>query len=542
MHPKHAPKSRVVALVATAIASCVSMWLGVALLPGFAGVRGEPLVSPIWPATGINVAMLWLCGLRVWPGLLIGSLIGNMIIFDDPRAIAAYTPGQVLEAVVVVAIMRRLTREPALHLLTRRAALCLITAGVLGPITSVLLTEAILELLGVASTSSARGVDWRFLFTWFIADGLSAIVITPVVVSALEHRRIPWTQRPLLYGLCIALGLFVTSAWLFHEAIVVSWLRPEPLLFITLPLIAWAALSFGVLGASISMLGLAFLSITGTIFGRGPFADLGAVEGVLLLQIYLAVAAVMSLLLGASTSARADAFRASQAHASHVTKLLNELDHRVRNNMATLLGLAQLASISSSSSRPLAPAEPAPAAPGPARPPLDIFEDRVRAMARVHTLLSSSRWSAAKLSHIVAGIVAPEAPQSPDRLRVSGDDPALEPEACQPLSLTLHELAANARVHGAWSSSAAAQGFVEIRATRTDTSQVITWIEHGAPPSSSQQSPKDPPDQIGFTGGLALVRGFVTHELGGQLEFRYRDSGIVVVITLPRDRPGLFAH
>lgn len=122
--------------------------------------------------------------------------------------------------------------------------------------------------------------------------------------------------------------------------------------------------------------------------------------------------------------------------------LVNELNHRVKNTLATVQSIA---------------AQTLRAAASPQAAAADL-EDRLMALSRAHDVLTREVWEGARLSEIVAGAVGPYAP--PGRCDVRGPDVWLSPPQALALAMALHELAVNAAKYGALVGE---QGRVDIR-------------------------------------------------------------------------------
>ncbi|MCA9311878.1 MAG: hypothetical protein KDA21_11770, partial [Phycisphaerales bacterium] len=147
---------------------------------------------------------------------------------------------------------------------------------------------------------------------------------------------------------------------------------------------------------------------------------------------------------------------------------------------------------------------------------------RIYTMSRVHAILSKRSWSVVQLSEIIDDVVRSEQPDRADALQLTGEkDIQVEPSRCQALAMTLHEMAVNARQHGAWSVP---QGHIRIDVSRTDEALTIDWIEAGL-------SEIAPPSGQGM--GLTLVSGFVEHDLHGRVEKSFDPPGFRATIVLP---------
>lgn len=191
--------------------------------------------------------------------------------------------------------------------------------------------------------------------------------------------------------------------------------------------------------------------------------------------------------------------------------LMRELDHRVRNNLASVLALAQHTCASSSSLHEFE----------------HVFVSRLHTMLRAHEMLAASQWLEMPLDRLVRTILAPFLGGSDSRITMQAADLWLTPRAVLPLGLILHELATNAVKHGALRSSS---GRIEIEAQALSHELVeIRWVEHHQ--ASDQLGPSAPSGT-----GLDLIRGFIEHELRGRFECRCAPEGAKVTIVLPAFR------
>src|SRR5579884_998717 len=118
----------------------------------------------------------------------------------------------------------------------------------------------------------------------------------------------------------------------------------------------------------------------------------------------------------------------------HRELLMNELNHRVRNTLATVHSLAV-----QTLRHAATPAEGRAA-----------FEARLMALAKAHNVLTQEHWEGASLDKVVADAVAAYSGDVQEsRLRMAGPLVRLRPKAVLALSMALHELATNAVKYGA---------------------------------------------------------------------------------------------
>jgi two-component sensor histidine kinase len=184
-------------------------------------------------------------------------------------------------------------------------------------------------------------------------------------------------------------------------------------------------------------------------------------------------------------------------------RLTAELDHRAKNLLAVIQAMVRLSARHGNASDAF----------------LEAFQDRIRALALTHSVLSEGRWRGASLRQIVSAEMNAFATEG--RLIVEGDeDVVLQAKPAQDLTMALHELATNAVKYGALS---VVQGRVEIRWRRNaEGGLTLDWRERDGPPVS-------PPSRSGFgrmvIGNAAGARGSVEH--------RFEPAGVQCRIELP---------
>jgi two-component sensor histidine kinase len=186
--------------------------------------------------------------------------------------------------------------------------------------------------------------------------------------------------------------------------------------------------------------------------------------------------------------------------------MLNELDHRVRNNLAALLTLIDVSAEGWSSVEDFAAS----------------IRGRVHAMSMVHNQLSHSKWTALAMWRI-AEMLVPEDLQH--ALTFDGPELVIVPRQCTPLAMVLQELVSNSMKHGAFSTKG---GTVRLDWSVDSGADgrllVVRWTERGGP---NVEKP-------GASGtGLELVRGIVSTDLKGTLELTFPREGASHTIRFP---------
>ncbi|SFC26126.1 chemotaxis protein CheB [Tropicimonas isoalkanivorans] len=190
--------------------------------------------------------------------------------------------------------------------------------------------------------------------------------------------------------------------------------------------------------------------------------------------------------------------------------LTNELNHRVKNSLATIQSIASHTFRQSKDMQSFR----------------ESFLGRLRAISVAHDLLVNAEKSDANVRDLVAAQVGPYTGND-DGLRVDLEGPhsVLGATVAHNLGLVLHELATNATKYGALSNE---RGRVEISWSRIwldDRPGVrLVWRETGGPKVN-------PPSQTGF--GSILIEQSLSHSVGGSTVIDYAPDGLVAVIECP---------
>jgi two-component system, chemotaxis family, CheB/CheR fusion protein len=190
--------------------------------------------------------------------------------------------------------------------------------------------------------------------------------------------------------------------------------------------------------------------------------------------------------------------------------LLSELQHRVKNILATISSLATRISQRRLSVEDFRSA----------------FLSRLGAMSRTHDLLTSGAWSGASLRSLVEVALEPYVAGGKGNSVLDGPDIRMTSNAATTLGMIFHELATNASKYGALSR---ASGRVQVSWSKLSSEPdgerlEVTWIERGGPPVD----PSRPP---GF--GTGFITRSVEYELLGRMNLELTPEGLRCTIRFP---------
>ncbi len=192
-------------------------------------------------------------------------------------------------------------------------------------------------------------------------------------------------------------------------------------------------------------------------------------------------------------------------HALRLTT--RELDHRVKNTLATVQSIAQQTQDASTTMEEFGAA----------------FAGRIQALARIHGSLAGRQQEGLRVGELVELIVGPYRNRS-DRVRIDCDGTVVPADLVRSLGMALHELATNAAKYGAL-SNAAGQVAISARADADGGGRLqINWSERGGPPTGE-------PKRRGF--GTRLIEEALAYEAGGQVALRFPADGLHCEIDVP---------
>jgi len=262
-------------------------------------------VSPVWPPTGVAIALALWFGYRAVPGILLGALLANYLMTDVGLVTAAgISIGNTLEATIAVYLVRRFvgSRNPfqrAIDVLK-----FVVFAAIFSTALSATIGNVVLCLSGDAAWSS---FGWLWL-TWWSGDAVGALVVTPLILGWVDKPIERWRGWRLAEAVLLFLLMALLSATVYTNLLTRS-ATARPWGHVTIPLLLWAAFRFGPRGVSTAIAVLSAIAIWGTIHGYGGFAIYSRNEGLLFLQAYIANYAITTLSLAAIVTERKQAGR-----------------------------------------------------------------------------------------------------------------------------------------------------------------------------------------------------------------------------------------
>jgi len=208
-----------------------------------AGMAVFPLTSPpsyasaFWPSAGLAFVAILFLGYRVWPGVLLGSIL--MTLYTSGRRLGVGPQliglipwylekgiGVVLQGVVGVYLVRRFVGYPKALL---GAAETFLTLGIAGPMACLISATAGVSLLWIRHGLPVRAIPSSW-FSWYVGDTLGVLIVVPLALVWLGEPASQWRPRrlqvtlPLLVALTLSLGAFFLVRQQTQAPSVLPWL------------------------------------------------------------------------------------------------------------------------------------------------------------------------------------------------------------------------------------------------------------------------------------------------------------------------------
>jgi PAS domain S-box-containing protein len=272
------------------------------LLFSFSGTNA----TPIWPPSGIALAVLISGGVRWWPGIAIGAFAANLAVFginghavDLTTALtsAGIAAGNTLEAVCAFWMLRAASvdtqfgRPIDIYKFATVAALACALAAAAG--------TASLWLAGLV------GASWLPVAgTWWVGDFTGIMVLTPFL---LVWGRGGWSHswRSLPLGVLGHMAVLLLLLWLVFGPAAGSGSSAHAVAYLLIPFLGWGAWRYGHLGVSLALVLLAAAATASTIHGHGPFASGSRDQTLFSLELFIGLCCLIGQVLAADMSSRA---------------------------------------------------------------------------------------------------------------------------------------------------------------------------------------------------------------------------------------------
>lgn len=261
---------------------------------------------PTWPPSGIAFALILVMGSQAWPGIMIGSLVANLMShWNDPTlpvhsiiAIASFTAiSHTMEALVGNALVKKWIRDDY-PFRTSRGAFRFLFVAVLMCLSGALLGTFILYSNNVIQPDALL----KTCVSWLVGNVVGVLLFTPFILSLARNNELRFTAEKALEVSLFVMGIAGIIFLLREDYFSTTIQRALP--FLILPFFLWLAFRFELIVAMGGVLIVSLLAIYFTVENQGPFVLTEPYYSMLLLQIFIAVLSISTLVLSATVKER----------------------------------------------------------------------------------------------------------------------------------------------------------------------------------------------------------------------------------------------
>jgi two-component system, NtrC family, sensor kinase len=286
-------------------------------------------ITAVWPPAAIAWASVLWFGYGILPGIWVadfclnipGYVETNNQIFQAIAASGISATGAVLEALLGAVLIQKLFQnsypfEGASD--TFKFVLIAIACPAF---------NATIGVVGMCLNAIANWANYGSLwYTWWVGNGISLLVLTPMLLTWKQRPYMKLKPRQLVTGLMLLATILTIGK--------ISFGQGYPVEYLLIPCLVWATFEFQQKGATTGIVIVSSMALWGTVRGGGSFVRDSLNESLLLLQTFMGVVAITTLLLAAISSER-------QRWETALAKSKEQLEIKVEERTRALLEVNQ---------------------------------------------------------------------------------------------------------------------------------------------------------------------------------------------------------
>ncbi len=273
---------------------------------GYFLVFKDTTALPAWPPSGIAFALIILLGRSCWPGITIGALIANLMAYWNSQelpqqslvAISSFTAiAQTLETLTGYFLVKVWIKEDYPFKKTMDTFRFLFVALLMSLVGAIINTLS-LNVYGVILNSSFMQTGLSVL----VSKVVGILLFTPFILAAAQKHKFVFHPQKVIEA-----GIFVITMLGIFSLVQVGDLNQtliNSLPYLLIPFLLWLAFRFSLLAAISGALLASLISIYFTIQTMGPFVQPNASDSMLLLQIFIGVISISTIVLSATVVER----------------------------------------------------------------------------------------------------------------------------------------------------------------------------------------------------------------------------------------------
>src|SRR6478609_4397983 len=292
---------------------------------------------PAWPPSGIAFALIILLGRSSWPGITIGALIANVMEFWDtpglsPQTAIAVSSSIAIGSTIEVLLGNNLVQswiKDAFPFRTTKNAFRFLFVTIVMCVVGVSIEAFTLYSFNITSLENLL----RAGFSSLMGNAVGILLFTPFVLAISQKQRFIVSSEKT-----IEIGIFILTSAAVYGLVHTERIGPtleRSLPFLVLPLLLWLAFRFDLLIALTGILISSLFAIYKTIHGHGPFALPNSYESMMLLQIFIGVISISTIILSATVRERSEAQLKLKEFNLNLEEMVQERTKELNDEIAT---------------------------------------------------------------------------------------------------------------------------------------------------------------------------------------------------------------
>jgi putative nucleotidyltransferase with HDIG domain len=254
----------------------------------------NPSISTVWAPTGIVLAAFLYFSYQYWPAVLAAAFLVNFTTTYDIPSSGLIAFGNTLEGVVGAYFINRFAGGKYFYNQSINVKKFIFFTMLATMISATIGVTAL--TLGGFDSWAVTALAW---LTWWLGDMGGAIIFTPLLLLLFDKKSTQINKKQALEKVLFLICLVGTSIIVFGNVF-----KNHPLGFLLIPLLVWPGLRFSQRESAFSTFLVATIAIAATIAGTGPFNYNFPKDTLLMLQAYLSVIAITTLILAAIVAER----------------------------------------------------------------------------------------------------------------------------------------------------------------------------------------------------------------------------------------------
>lgn len=280
------------------VAACAGIWFS------FRDIQA----AAILPASGVGLAVMVLNGKHTWRSITIGSLFANALLFYLFEGTLTWT-GAITSVLLAVAATLEVILGYNLILrffknknLFQRGGE---TFKFIGVSLLIGLTGSTMGLLILAGTGSLQAPALLTWLLWVMAETVGILLFTPFILSWFQEFRFKWSRR-LSMETAIFMSFLITMV-VISSVPYFSQIVWKSFPYLVVPVFLWLAFRFNLQISISGILLVSLLSVLFTINGIGPFVMESSHQSLLMLQLFIGVFCISTVLITSTVKERQEA-------------------------------------------------------------------------------------------------------------------------------------------------------------------------------------------------------------------------------------------